>query len=446
MRRFFYCVLLVLVLLPGCAAKMPTESPAQQIDLFYCRVEPAYGTLDGLLAAESCDWQVTDGDYLSLMQRYLEGPVSPELESPFPANAEFLDITVQSQCANVTVNAAIAALQGIDLTIALSAVSKTMLQFSEIQSVRFTAQNILLGGQESLLFTQESLVLYDDSAQSQQVSLKLYIPGNDGAYLIEQIEQINKKLSGSLPEYLLQRLKVCTEEAGQNVFPAQASVLDTAIENGVCTVDFSDEFLTEKPTTAQEERLLLFSIVNTLTGIDNIDAVRIIVAGEPVERYVYFDLSENLYRDTTMVKAEQQATDVFDATLCLPMYGQEGLFACSIQLKERRNEDRCRLVLDALLSCQTSNGYYNPIPTGTIIRAFSRENNICYLDFSSDPLVNCKTTEQMQQCIQSIVLSIRCSVTSCLVQITVNGIPLQQLHTLKNVYANYFVPEMAMLK
>ena len=51
----------------------------------------------------------------------------------------------------------------------------------------------------------------------------------------------------------------------------------------------------------------------------------------------------------------------------------------------------------------------------------------------------------MRQCVQAIVLSLRESVTSCLVQITVNGIPLQQLHALYTEHSRYYVPELSQL-
>ena len=134
-----------------------------------------------------------------------------------------------------------------------------------------------------------------------------------------------------------------------------------------------------------------------------------------------------------------------DATLCLPIEGQSGLFACPIQLESRANEDPCRIVLDALLAYSGGNGYYNPLPAGLIIRAFSRENGVCYIDFSADPLGDCQDPAQMRQCVQAIVLSLRESVTSCLVQITVNGIPLQQLHALYTEHSRYYVPELSQL-
>ena len=104
------------------------------------------------------------------------------------------------------------------------------------------------------------------------------------------------------------------------------------------------------PQTALEERLRVFSIVNTLTGIDNVDAVRILVSGAPVERYLYLDLQQDLVREPSVIAAAHPALSTFDATLCLPMEGQSGLFACPIQLESRANEDKCRLVLDALLA------------------------------------------------------------------------------------------------
>lgn len=445
MRRLLWSAALLLALLAGCAAQETAGDAVQPVNFYYPRVTPAYGQADGCLAAEVYDWGAQEMDYLALLNRYLQGPVSEELRQPLPEGTAFLDVTVQAQCANVTANAAFATLSGSALSEAVCCLAKTLLELPGIQSVRLSAQNALLDGQSSLFLTDDSIILSDDGASTFELPMVLYFASDDGRYLCEQTLTVPTDLTGALPSYLIEQLIENPAGEGRRTLPADLRVLDTTIENGICTVDLSQQFLDDMPQTALEERLRVFSIVNTLTGIDNVDAVRILVSGAPVERYLYLDLQQDLVREPSIIAAAHPSLSTFDATLCLPIEGQSGLFACPIQLESRANEDPCRIVLDALLAYSGGNGYYNPLPAGLIIRAFSRENGVCYIDFSADPLGDCQDPAQMRQCVQAIVLSLRESVTSCLVQITVNGIPLQQLHALYTEHSRYYVPELSQL-
>ena len=166
MRRLLWSAALLLALLAGCAAQETAGDAVQPVNFYYPRVTPAYGHADGCLAAEVYDWGAQEMDYLALLNRYLQGPVSEELRQPLPEGTAFLDVTVQAQCANVTANAAFATLSGSALSEAVCCLAKTLLELPGIQSVRLSAQNALLDGQSSLFLTDDSIILSDDGAST----------------------------------------------------------------------------------------------------------------------------------------------------------------------------------------------------------------------------------------------------------------------------------------
>ncbi|MEE0784392.1 MAG: hypothetical protein U0M10_00410, partial [Oscillospiraceae bacterium] len=76
MRRLLWSAALLLALLAGCAAQETAGDAVQPVNFYYPRVTPAYGQADGCLAAEVYDWGAQEMDYLALLNRYLQGPVS----------------------------------------------------------------------------------------------------------------------------------------------------------------------------------------------------------------------------------------------------------------------------------------------------------------------------------------------------------------------------------
>lgn len=61
--------------------------------------------------------------------------------------------------------------------------------------------------------------------------------------------------------------------------PEGTRILSISIQNRICTVDFSQEFIDNHPGGSAGELMTLASIVNTLTDFDSIDQVQILVEG-----------------------------------------------------------------------------------------------------------------------------------------------------------------------
>ena len=65
--------------------------------------------------------------------------------------------------------------------------------------------------------------------------------------------------------------------------PSNTQVYSVSVENGLATVDFSKEIITdfeEIPHSSTTEMLAIYSIVNTLTEFDEIEKVRITIEGK----------------------------------------------------------------------------------------------------------------------------------------------------------------------
>lgn len=66
--------------------------------------------------------------------------------------------------------------------------------------------------------------------------------------------------------------------------PPGTSVLGIRLEDRLATVDFSEELVTNFRGGSDNEGVLVYSIVNTLTSFPTIDKVQILVAGERVDK------------------------------------------------------------------------------------------------------------------------------------------------------------------
>ena len=431
------CLLLLLacVFLPGCQAQeVLAPNQPDNIYFYYMRQPLGYGEENGVIGAQSVDLRGWDVDYLQLMRLYLNEPTEAGLRMPIPGDVSVLSVTVDNGVATVTMSRNFSQLSGYNLTIAACCITKTLCQFEDIQTVRLRAQNAQLAGDEYLELSEDSAVL-TDSGIDEAVRVSLYFGDAGSRYLLEVMEQVDDVEEAELPAYLVQRL---IDGLGINemqpVLPEGTMLLDASVEDGTCTVDFSADFLLNMPETWQQERISIFSVVNTLTSLEQIDQVRILVDGDPVERYLYMDLSQPLRADASVIGPVRQGLGEFDATLCVPLEGYKRLFACPTRLLGSTTEDNAQIVLEALLDYQGTNGHYNLLPAGININSFSLTGGICSVDLSDDPLKNCRNDDEMFRCLQSMVLSIGETTSVNRMQISVNGKPLVDMYRLDTMY------------
>ena len=104
-------------------------------------------------------------------------------------------------------------------------------------------------------------------------TLTLYFPSADGTQLVKETQVIEITNDEAPEEWILQQL--LKGPKGQELSTPIASgttVLSVSTEDGLCTIDFSEEFLNSHPLAVQ-------AILHSLCQLDTIDAVKINVAG-----------------------------------------------------------------------------------------------------------------------------------------------------------------------
>lgn len=80
-------------------------------------------------------------------------------------------------------------------------------------------------------------------------------------------------------------------------------VLSVSVDDGLCTVDLSKEFSEYNTGGTTKETMAVYSLVNTLCGLDEIQKVKINIDGnESPDFGGHFDLSEPFEADLTLIK------------------------------------------------------------------------------------------------------------------------------------------------
>ena len=150
-------VALCLALLTACSNQ---KAPAGANSLYYCHTEYQYGVESGVV---NCEYYKppASASIEQILQRYLKGPESKDLVSPFPANTKLVSIELKDNKAQITFTKELAECSNIDLTSACASITLSVRDITGYTVVDIRAQDALLNNQKSIVMNAEELNLSD---------------------------------------------------------------------------------------------------------------------------------------------------------------------------------------------------------------------------------------------------------------------------------------------
>ena len=359
MKRLI-CLLLVLVLLAGCAASGGGEQDSD-VSFYYRGTDGDYFSELGAMGVERRTLEEDQKSVDVLMALYLEGPVAPELTSPFPKGLHLIRTEAASREITLVFDDSLAALTGIGLRLACACIARTLWEYGGYETVTIQTESIPLDGEEAIVLQPAELVLEDHSAGQPNALVRLYFADTQNRFLIEEQRTAPIGDDASLPDYILRSLIDGPQSEGlRSTIPKGTMLLNVSVVDRVCLVNFSAEFLQNRPRDALAERMTVFSVVNSLTQLDEVDSVEILAEGSSIGRYYKLDLSRELVRDESVIGPVRSGVGEFDATLYLCLEDDDHLNVFPMRVQETADQSRAASVIEALCSFEPRNGYRSP--------------------------------------------------------------------------------------
>lgn len=132
-----------------------------------------------------------------------------------------------------------------------------------------------------------------------QGGVNLYFPEEETFWLVSETREIDDL---DLPRAVLNELLAGPRQQGlTTLIPRGVVIRSLEVRQGVCYVDFSSEF-NEANYGSGPEAAMLGMIVNTLTGLEGIDAVYITVEGQVPESFRHIGSSGPFTWSDSLIK------------------------------------------------------------------------------------------------------------------------------------------------
>ncbi len=282
-------ILMVMLLVSGCGAQDVSNTEAVDSvnvnSVFVC-----YPKDDEIVKSEEA-YQLKQPDsivpsveeVMSVSLEYYGGNIESYSYMVDDNNNVTLDITVAEDCSREYA------------LLTMASVSDTMFQIDMVESVRITLLSKTGESLDSKLILRNTIYHYGVSDKQDIKRVTFYKKATNGESL--------EALSGTLvmDDYVSMAENVVVELEKINAIPEGTKVNSLSIISGVCYLDLSKEF--EESVEDTRSDLVVYALVNSITGFSNINKVLITIDGDVVNSYRgSVDLSKPLSFNNEIIK------------------------------------------------------------------------------------------------------------------------------------------------
>ncbi len=196
----------------------------------------------------------------------------------------------------------------VDELLARFAIVSTVCEIKDIDSVEIMVEGEPLvstttGAEIGRISRGDIIYSPQDSSVVQKVTVTIYFPDKDAEYLVPEEREIEAQTSLSTERLILSEL-IKGPQSGSlvQVIPADTKVISVETKDGVCFVNLAGDFIEKVPGGSASTNMALFSIVNSLTELDTIDSVQILIDGKTGAEFGNYVLDAPLEKNKALIK------------------------------------------------------------------------------------------------------------------------------------------------
>lgn len=317
-KLFFFLLLMLVICIEGC---MPSENT----EGYY--IEYLNNDKDAIVKVpyepQSTEMEELVKELLIVLWSNSE---SISYRKPIPNDVELINYSIDGAMLTLWLDEDYKKMEQIERVLCCAAIVRTMTQIDGIDCVSFYI------GESQLTDAHGNLVgaLYTDSFVEnpgatinsiQSSRLTLYFANKSGDALITETRDVHYSSNMSMEKVIMEELLEGTKTNGlRSAIPAGTKLISVSTVDGICYVNLDATFRNQD--YGIKERIVIYSIVNSLSELSNISQVQISINGDTRGAYRdTYKLSDFYTRNLDFVttleaesEKETQATETVDST------------------------------------------------------------------------------------------------------------------------------------
>ncbi len=312
-------------------------------------------------------------DYLS------QPPENSGLETALVKGTRIYSYELEGSVIDVSLSPAYLLLTELEKSAIKCCLTLTLCGISEVEYLNIYVDEKLVD--EKL--DARMMIIEDTDTNELEKRICLYFPDANNYYLRTEYRILTVRQDVLLAEYVVEELIKSTQAEGlRPSVPAGTRLLSAELKNGVCVVNFSKEFIDNRPDTASGQRLTIYSIVNSLVGLDNIDEVMFLVEGKAAEGYEYIDISDSFTAFEDIVYDPQEVSKLF-ATVYLGNEGTGKMIKTPVIIDRDPELSVEEIIVRYVLALDDIGGYERVVPAAVQLIGIETVNGVCAVDLTA---------------------------------------------------------------
>lgn len=308
-RRLLAAVLLlVAVLSVGCGKEREKEEAKGKEEGVY----QIYYLDSSGLGLNACEYrtETTELEQLvgELAGQLLAAPADTEYQPVLSDRVQLLDITKSDNILYLNFSKDYDSMDPVREILCRAAFTKTLTQAEGIEfiSINCAGQPRLdsYGNPVGVMGKSDFIEGVSNINSYEKEELTLYFANEDGTALVPETREVVHSATTSLERLIVEQLIEGPMDDDKNsVLPKDTKVLNVSVSENICYVNFDSSFLTG--TLKTSEKLPIYAIVNSLTELQTVSRVQIIVDGS--QNVMFRDvvsLNEPFERDESYIQRQ----------------------------------------------------------------------------------------------------------------------------------------------
>ena len=282
--------LLVLFTVTACQNKPESYSTGEEDDgitLYYLNPEGTKLVEYWFAYEEKTD--DTKEEVELIMKQLQESPDLSQYKAVVTESMGFQKATVQNSYVSLDFTSGYGKLEPVSEVLCRAAIVKSMTQLPKVSNVEITINGQPITNQDGQvigIMNGDSFVTDDSTFSNYGLygEVSLYFANKKGTKLVECQTQLDVSNQHSLEQRVIEQLiKGPDTEKYKKTIPEGTEVIKTSVKDGICYVDFNQKFL-DGVSDVQDE-ITIYSIVNSLVELPNINKVQFTIEGERIAKY-----------------------------------------------------------------------------------------------------------------------------------------------------------------
>ena len=263
------------------------------------------------LVTEGYDSTGAKGEDLvnELLAKLQSAPASTKMRQAIPTDVTVNSIKINGAYLYIDFSEAYKEIKSEEEILVRAAIVKTLMQANACSLIAFTVNSeslrfqdgTLVGGMSADSFVENPGKQINSSVES---TLTLYFSNKTGTELVKETRTVHYSTNISMEKLIMEQLIEGPKKNGSlATVPSGTKLISVSVVDGICYVNLSDSFKNQNPEVNEE--IVLYSIVNSLTELQNVTKVQISINGSTDEKVRYtYDLSKMYERDLKYLKED----------------------------------------------------------------------------------------------------------------------------------------------